>query len=1049
MLNILSFGWWQGRGRDSAGSGPEPDCLEDGGELLLPESPPPSATSPRPSESSRLLPRILTNRHLFAALSPMRTTGRKTTRNVWGSSTASRLPHEEAADPRLDPEQVQELESRLRICADLSSYPTLAFDVDEARDKVVLYKNHSLSRSCLLHFAIVREASDRECGAYYVRRILERGADVHAKARYKNPNGTETEFEAIHIAAGLGCKDILEVLLDFAVYRQVAPEFWSEHAAEFVSNWAKIVEGGEHDCQPIVEKNYQPIHDAAFGRQKGTLEWLLHKGADAGSPNLHGFNALHFLALNGLTDDSPETIEEVVRTLRAHDRSSTILNATTNEKHHLEHFRHKIPLEFAATGGSQFPKNAMYLLAPSHWEANGEPRYFEDLLLLANSNTTHAADALARKICEKASQGTTEGSMWRSRVRKEAQKWVDDPGLGQCGASTLACLFFMVPNAAADMVDILVAKPLVQDAAKHPIPSRAILKAPQLGKFLGGGYQPMLCSYQGDSSKFGDLIRPEWKFDADESLDAQDGISWHRDLVHECPDHHISRRDDIHAVSMKTILWPNILDLDLCRALVCMPSINDKIFSRLPVQAIVFWFWNHVGFPAFVITWCLCLIEVLALVKWGLGNEGHSDQHYPVCRSLVLAGTIRGGVNLLWCFKEYSVRWWKHRNSDSGSVLRFLWEPTGFLAENCVEVMSVILRASLLVFMDERDMDSNEADFGQALMAVNVMFGFSHLTYMLRMLDGMGKGILAIWETFFSGTIQQMLLICSMVFVNFFLAFIMLAKDRDPTEVFLQLYRGFFFGDGGALDALGLDVSGDEYGRVQLGPIMVNMNRVLALMGTSFFTVIILNLIIAIYSNEYDKIKRDAELLFMKHRLRMSCDFVLSHRKLSGPTPRWLSLLVLPATLVLTADLFCAQPWLPWSRALSRKACLTAASLLLAVAQLIVQMVVLQGMGQHDDVHLQVHEGEPRFLWICHRSDFNADDTQEVTKEDLKHLSEDVNKKVAELDQAMGHLGNRLEAKMDQVMEMFKKSLEAQEARTTELLISGGASGYRSRRNSA
>jgi len=1045
MLSFLSGGLLGGSGHSQERGSTSPSChdgLEDsGGERLLPLESGFGGSSP-----PQALPAMLTDRNLFAALSPShggsnlpKRSSRRTQTGNWTAFAAgsmSRVP-DEPGDPRLCQQNVEEFERRMRLCADVAAHPCLDFDIDEYLDRVTVYKNHSLSRSTLLHFAIIKSASSKNEGSFYVRRILERGAEVRAKARYRNPNSTETEFEAIHIAAGLGCLDVLDCLLEFAVYRRASPGESASCASDYVSTWATIPD------QPGGERNYLPIHDAAFGRQKGSIIWLLHHGADAGAVNLHGFTALHFLALNGLVDDKIEAIEDLVHILREHDKSGRVLNAKTFNNHYLMHFRSKIPLEFAATGGSQFPKDAMYLLAPSNWEAKDEPRFFEDLLLLANSNTTHAADALARKICEKASRGTAEGSLWRSRVRKEAQNWLFEPGLVD-GSAILASLFFMVPNAAADMVDILVAKPLLQDAAKHPIPSRAILKAPQ--SFIPGGNQPMLCSYQPDATRFGDLLRPEWKFNAEEREVDQSHISWHRELVQEQPEHLVDRREDVHAVSVKVVLWADFLDLDIGRALACTPTKNDKIFSRLPVQAVAFWYWNNLGFPSFVLTWLLTLSEVVALVCWGLGNEGNSDQSYPFCRTVLLAGNIREAINLCWCFKQYTRRWWKYKRSKHHTVLRYLWEPKVYITENAVEVVSILLRATLLVFMDEQHLDSEEVDFGQALIAINVMIGFFHLTYMLRLLDGMGKGILAIWETFFSRTIQNMLFICGMFFVNFFLAFIMLAKDRDPTEVFLQLYRGFFFGDGGALDVLGLDVSGDKYARLLLGPMAVGMNRVLALLGTSFFTVIILNLMIAIYSTEYEKFTRDAELLFLKHRLRISCDFVVTHRKFSWGIPMCASLVGLPLLVFFGVDLFMLRPFISWHLALCRKSCLTASALMFALGQVFAQMIVVQGMGQQDQVHLQGHGGDPRFLWICHRSDFNslaADLGLLATKEDLRHLTEEVHEQIGELSHTVQTLSRQMDEKFDKVLEYVKRVAEAQEAAFPPHFSSGSRSRHR------
>jgi len=953
-------------------------------------------------------------------------------------------------DHRLNLDAVHECRRRLRICAESKS-TELDFDLDEAFERAMVYKNHALSRSCLVHLAVAIgcNAARKEQGAQLVQSVLDCRADLREKARYRNPNGTETEFEAIHIAAGIGCMPILEVLLKCAVYDQPSDPGASLESLRcaYVRTWASIIPPEGSDL-PATPQNYQPIHDAAFGRQTGNILWLLENRADASVRNNYGFTALHFVALNGVGTDDTAEVERVVKRLLEDDVST--LEVKVEPTHHDRRMRDKIPLELAASAGSQFPKDCMHLLAPSLSDACcAEPRFFQDLLLLAKSNTTHAAGALARKICENV-RGPDRW-LWKARLRQEAQKWVrsqhlidagvgdhtsvkDNPsGLtingevsgGRCGASTLASLFFMVPRAAADMVDILLAKPLVQDPAKHPVPGRASLLPPAT-LFMRGSCQPMVCSYQTDSVMHGDVLRPQWKFNAEMTERDQPEIQWHRELVYEPRETQVGRRDDVCPVATKVILWPNILELDICRALVCTPPEDDAIFARLPVQAICYWFWNNLGFPAFVVTWIFRSIELGALVWWGIDDEGHSSQSSPICWVVLVAGNIRECGDMLWCFKEYCSRYWEHQRSQS--VLRALWSPWGFIAENAVDVISVLLRMWLL--LDEEHVGTEQmTDFGQALIAVNVMFGFFRLIYMMRLLDKMGTGILAILETFFSGAIQQMFFIFMMVFANFLLAFTMLARTKDmkdALEVFLQLYRGFLFGDGEALDYLGLDEgpAQDGYTHIPSGPYLsidMNLNRILALFGTLFFNVIILNLIIAIYGSEYEKKKRVSGLLWLKQRLRTSCDSVLSYRKLEGPAPMWLSACVLPMILAAAVDLLRAEPALPRLREWNRMQRIMSAAFLFACSESILQMVILQGLGQRDRVHVHYRGArgeEPRFLWICHRSDFSAraHEGEEVKKRDLFNLADDVNRKIAHVEAKMDAVGKKLEAKLDRVL---------------------------------
>jgi len=604
----------------------------------------------------------------------------------------------------------------------------------------------------------------------------------------------------------------------------------------------------------------------------------------------------------------------------------------------------------------------------------------------------------------------------------------DEPKCG-CGASELASLIFMVPKAAANMLDILVARPIVQDAPKHPIPSRASLRNPHTLR-ISNSCQPVICSYQADATRYMGLIRPEWKFNAERTEEMQPEIRWHKHLVPQKSLPAGVQQDDMFSVNVRVLLWPNLLDLDVCRALVRTFGA-DKIFAGLPVQALVYWFWNHVGYRNFALVMILRAIEFSALVQWGMQEQGDVDGRVSSTGawSILLAGCLREAVNSTWVLKEYLRRWWLHRQSDSG--LRRLWDPRLFLEDYAFDLTSVALRFFLVWryyprFEQDLVISGEGMEFFKALLSLNVMIGFARLVYMLRLVDGMGKGVLAILHTFFSGTIQQMLFICVMIFTNFFIAFVVLVKGLGPKEIFLHLYRGLFFGDGAGLDRLGLDEDNHDFIRIDVGlGYHINMNRLLMVSASFFFNVIILNLIIAIYGNEYEKIKSVTTLLFLKQRLRNCCDFVLMHQRFTCPPPSWWSTWFgliwsgLSAVLLLVCDHFGYE--LQFISRLSQLRRLMLAAALLACAQSHLQALLVQ--DSRIDAHHWSNPDKPHFLWMCHRVDFNANlhDDNEITKEDLKRVSDEMGKKMAEVDKSIAHLSKRMDAKLDRMMQLFER----------------------------
>ncbi|CAE8638499.1 unnamed protein product [Polarella glacialis] len=1043
-------------------------------------------------------------------------------------------------DPRLDRQAVTECERRLRICVKAtesagqgpSASDVLSFDIEESFAKVAVYKNHSLNHSTLVHVALLRPGF-REDNTRLLWSVLEQKADVHATARYKNPDGTQTECEAVHMAASLGSVAALQLLLEYAELACEATAPAGEDSgfdkAGFVQRWATI--------QPAGDRFYQPIHDAAFGRKKASILWLLNHNADAGCVNRSGQTPLHLLASFGLMDDNAGDVEQVVRALLERDAGMSSLEAKVSNSHHDRKLAGRIPLELAAQEGSQFPKDHIYLLAPSHWDTATEPRFFKDVLLLAQTNNCHTAEVLARRICEKASQNSLAGARVRRRVRQESQQQFlgSAGGMSNADGSTneakssevLALLFFLAPRAAVDLMDILVARPSVQDAAKHPLPSRASMNAGRQVPFLSSGSMvPMQCTYHADAMRMGGLFRPLWKFDAEKLQEDQPEIAWHDDFIPNCSQLP-SREDHIYPVNTRVLLWPNILDLEICMALTRTWDRDNYIFARLPVQAIAYCLWNNFCALHFQVFLFYRLLELSAMVIWGMSGHGlqRNPPFCPRCWSIILASVIRESINrtssLVACYR----RWTEHRTRNS--PLSSMWSPTLVFHEQSVDVASCFLRLWLLWDVrvmgtsiislvkdadrtddnvaedDEKLMESGISDYDQALLALNVLVLGFRLVHSLRLVDGIGKGILAIFTTFFRGTIQQMLLICVMIFANFSLAFCVLVRDQDMSWIMLYLYRGLTFGDGDGLNNLGLDpVRNHDYASIDLFGLSFNANRFLMLAGTFFFNIIVLNLIIAIYGNEYEKIEGTTHLLFLKQRLKYSCDVLSAHKDILVATPvrcrKLLWTLALPSLFgaasvllyggefrklhqasstfadayagagdtgrrlgfldggngdntssaysathdwaasdgsAVAVDNRTSMPSIWLSDGSPSPHGALAAACFIAAGQLLFQALVI--VYSRAEVHEGSEDSAPKFLWVCHRSDFDPKffDNQDVTKADVRALSDDLLSRVQHLDRSIESVGARLDARIDTMLEAMQRiaaSCESGKPKATE-----------------
>eukprot|EP00929_Paragymnodinium_shiwhaense_P076499 TRINITY_DN39346_c0_g3_i1.p1 TRINITY_DN39346_c0_g3~~TRINITY_DN39346_c0_g3_i1.p1 ORF type:complete len:1122 (-),score=298.52 TRINITY_DN39346_c0_g3_i1:36-3401(-) len=746
------------------------------------------------------------------------------------------------ADKRLDREQVELCEAML-ACASLE-----ADDYEMDFCNVVIFKNRPLARCRLLHYAIYRAAiinNPTEAQAA-VWRVLEAGADLSAKAMYQTKKGSvtiEAELEAIHLAAGLGCVPALEALLKWA------EEKCGEDGSTYIRRYATVRESQSlDDAVPF----YCPIHEATYQGHTNTISWLLEKNADAAAPNKDGVTPLHFVALIAGTQSLAydKEVEDIVRKLIANGASLEARSAGEVLPYPgMPFLQHKIPLEIAAE--TQYPKQLLDLLAPSSQTTTGrsEPRLFADIILLSQRNMA-VAEGYAHQIRERAAD-PAEATL-KHALAREAQV----PG----HVDRLASMIYMVPMAAADILDILTEEPEVQDVAKHPIPART--------KLAGA---PMRCTYQTDATRRNGILMPQWKFDASGS-DASDSSSWHSKLIEAS--NLEGRQDDVYDVETKVCLMPNMMDVDVFMALSRTWDVHNTIFARLPVQGAVYCLWDNLVWRIFLQSWLSYVLELASLMWWGLVDthaeqqalhaaSGRASVTATICLAVLLSGVFREGFNVCW----WALAHWSKWHSHTDPKLKSLWHPLVLLMDPWFVLTWLLWLPRVALCMDiwrilamtSSGQAAKHHDFAQALLAFNAFVQGFRVTYMFRLVHRF-KRILVIFKTFFSRTIAEMSLIACMVFMSFSFAFLMLLRSRQTSWVVVYLYRGLIFGDGDGLDKMGLKAEEDSDDHPALVGFMV--------LGTMVFNVTIMNLFVAIYGNEYDMMEQETTLLFVKERCK-------------------------------------------------------------------------------------------------------------------------------------------------------------------------------------
>eukprot|EP00929_Paragymnodinium_shiwhaense_P016752 TRINITY_DN12538_c0_g1_i2.p1 TRINITY_DN12538_c0_g1~~TRINITY_DN12538_c0_g1_i2.p1 ORF type:complete len:1290 (-),score=285.14 TRINITY_DN12538_c0_g1_i2:306-4175(-) len=945
---------------------------------------------------------------------------------------------------------LEELESTADKCMHLiEALEELDGDSEEVLEKlelewenIIKYKNREISGR-LLHFAVWVAADTGDPDASAVRLLLESKADYQAPATYQGFNQKSVELEALHIAAGLGCVPALEALLKASQQPQET----------YLNRFCKF-DGSAF---------YAPIHDAVFCGQREAVVWLLEHGASASLKNMDGFTPLHWLAYKSI--DSENDIEVVTRSLIKHKAGLTEKTADTIRT---VAFRDKIPLEMAALPGSQFPRNLMYLLAPSfqasqsavddgmgsmskkatarsgphgrssvltcgskRGSARGrkvpeEPTSIMGDVALLSSYSTAAARSLTREVLH-----SPEDSL-RHKVVFDAQD--------ENAVDYLAGLFYLDALAAVDIVDALIYKPTVQDAGHHPLSCQA-----RHGS--ASGVCQLSCTYRADvmPKKFQgqDVSWPTWLYHPEKGYP-----DWHNSFI-RVPEEGEARQGDECDVETEVLMMPNILDLDILMALASTDKEYKCIFAKLPIRALVATLWYKVARPGYNMQLFFNIVELVVLVLWGLtsaadpmpgsrmfktrvGDDArNSPSEVAFFWSVFISGALRDIVNTTLLIVNHFGKWkhcrkrWEdycamniHGHCSEKACLQALpalWHPRKLFEDDKTMFYELLCSALRLVFLtvtmlevNVRDdktaravakRDGELSDTLQVFLAACFLAQTLKVVYMLRVTAGCGKRLLAIIATLFSGTMREMLGLTSLCFLCLLVVFVMIQPDRGISLILLDLYRGLTFGDGNGLDEMGL--MHDRWDSA--GGFL----STLGFFSTIMFNILLLNLIIAIYSNEYNRVETEADLLFQQARASLSFKYIMqgaSGSMFSSSFSRALSQRQSEVMLLLVLALAVALPNILtgiWKEVNTFNAA-AVCSFPSAIAQVCMVNVLMVQRGEWFGRHEDGREGplENHYLWICRDARDNA--------HRLKKSVDPVELRLKELTDKMEAMGKKI-----------------------------------------
>lgn len=610
-----------------------------------------------------------------------------------------------------------------------------------------------------------------------------------------------------------------------------------------------------------------------------------------------------------------------------------------------------------------------------------EPRFFADIAFLTTLDMEAATDVV-REIQNRAAKNNTVLQRFRVDAQKEGR------------TDLMASILFLAPEAAGMMMDMLIGDPLVQDPAKHNIPTRTSLYG--FWKHL-----PMRCIYRDDAERRDDVLLPSWAFETDKPLEKQDKIAWHGWLVPGTTGLAM-RTDYVYTVSVSTVLMPNALDLDLFQALARTARKDMKVFSKLSVQGMIYALWNNFVDYMWIAEMVFKCIELFTLMWWSLawplvGPRGAITADKPFCWAMVTAGAMKDAVQMFFAVNMCCTKYYGHADA----TMRSMWHPMGGWSSKWFAPRVAMIWIQVWFSISCRNHLAWEelSQTDQVLLAALVLMKSTYVVFMFRLCAG-GAKIYAIFHSFLGGATREMISITAMIFVSFSLAFLVLAKDKAAGWVLASSYRGLLFGDGDGFNNLGMNVNEASY------PENNETLMIFLVIGSFFFNIILLNLIIAVYGNEYDKVAGETPLLFLHGRAHACVMFIASFHMFPWLGSEFNTTLKLAAVMMATAAMMYHS-----GRSGTTYEPLTA--MLLAAAQLLWQAALAQcdwfsteGIAANKNKH---------FLWICHR-----DRAGETLNEALQvgHFEERLDDLRKHVDGSIGALNQKLDAVIDMLAQL-------------------------------
>lgn len=339
------------------------------------------------------------------------------------------------------------------------------------------------------------------------------------------------------------------------------------------------------------------------------------------------------------------------------------------------------------------------------------------------------------------------------------------------------------------------------------------------------------------------------------------------------------------------------------------------------------------------------------------------------------------------------IRKWAGHGKDS--TMSDMWSPVSHwsLSSSLPLLVQAVMSSILMVDLSvttESDHDKR-SHLDDILMAACLLLSCFRFIWAWR-LSVIGSRIFTICQTFMAGAVNQILFILFMLLFAFIAALMVLSR-LHTVRLAVDSYRSFLFGDGDGFNGLGMQIDHNALLESNV-PLLA-----FAVLGSFFFNVIVLNIIIAIYGHEYDRVERETPLLFMMGRADYCVQAILSYYHITWRGEGFHRCLIASAFVLFAIGFYVGKLMeSPWGSAM-----------FFAAGQVLLPMAVMQCSwfspeGQDADDH-------ERFLWICHPRDWQWTSDEFDFEEGLHDVTEHLSEEVTKVD----HKVVALEEKLDKV----------------------------------